>query len=481
MARQVLIVHGWSDQSDSFHALARFLGRNGYQARSLWLGDYESMVDDVRVQDVANRMAAVIDQRIAGGDLDPAFDMIVHSTGGLVARAWLTTRYRGAADKCPVKRLVMLAPANYGSKLAAVGKSMLGRLIKGAQHGFHTGTSMLNDLELASPFQWELAQRDVLVAPGGDAARYYGSDRVWPFVIVGSRGYTGFLRQIANENGSDGTVRVCAANLNARGVTIDFGEPDPQKMMRLWEPRLECPAPLAVVPTRTHGSIVDPDREESDNQEDIAETGDEKQQLGRLILEALGCANFGDYRAIGESWDKVCETTAARSMPAPDEPDAEADPQAEGYHQYMQVNAYVVDDHGKPVPDYFLDFFSNRDKFDDAANVYLHANVLEDVKKNSQNEALRNLYFDRTDLVYGYYQRFPAGAEPVLYMSISAAPPGDYVKYFDPRDASAGGMVAVHLDGDRARRWLRHNSTHFVQIIIPRRPVDGVFRLKRFS
>jgi len=98
----------------------------------------------------------------------------------------------------------------------------------------------------------------------------------------------------------------------------------------------------------------------------------------------------------------------------------------------MQVNAYVVDDHGKPVPDYFLEFFSNPEEAQDPANVYLHANVIEDVKKNSQNEALRNLYFDRTDLVEGYYPRFSAGANPVLYMSISAAAPGAKIHYFDP-------------------------------------------------
>ena len=133
MARQVLIVHGWSDTSDSFHALARFLGEHGFDARTLWLGDYISMEDDVRVQDVAIRMAEVIDERIARGDLQPGFDMIVHSTGGLVARAWLTSRYHSEAERCPVKRLLMLAPANYGSKLAAVGKSMLGVTIQCAQ------------------------------------------------------------------------------------------------------------------------------------------------------------------------------------------------------------------------------------------------------------------------------------------------------------------------------------------------------------
>ena len=475
MARQVLIVHGWSDKSDSFHALARFLGAHGFEARTLWLGDYVSMEDDVRVQDVAIRMAEVIDQRIASGDLQSNFDMIVHSTGGLVARAWLTTRYRGEAERCPVKRLVMLAPANYGSKLAAVGKSMLGRLVKGFRHGFHTGTSMLNDLELSSPFQWELAQRDVLVAPGGDAARYYGEDRVWPFVIVGTRGYTGLLRQIANENGGDGTVRACAANLNARGVTIDFRETAPEKMMRPWDTRLQCDAPLAVLPTRTHGSIIDPDRSDSDNREDIVESDEEKRQLGRLILEALGCASFDAYRGIRERWEDLSRQTAERHLADP------SNPQSECFHQYMQVNAYVVDDHGKPVPDYFLEFFSNPEGAHDRANVYLHANVIEDVKKNSQNEALRNLYLDRTDLVEGYYKRFPEGAKPVLYMSISAAAPGAKVHYFDPDDPSAAGMVPVHLEGDKTKRWLRHNSTHFVQIVIPRRPVEDVFQLNRFK
>jgi hypothetical protein len=42
-------------------------------------------------------------------------------------------------------------------------------------------------------------------------------------------------------------------------------------------------------------------------------------------------------------------------------------------------------------------------------------------------------------------------------------------------------MVPIHLEGDLTRRWLRRNSTHFVQIVIPRRPVADVFRLTRFA
>ncbi|MDP2133570.1 MAG: hypothetical protein Q8J99_08180 [Sulfuritalea sp.] len=474
MARQVLIVHGWSDTSDSFLPLARFLAGHGFEAKTLWLGDYISMEDDIRVQDVAIRMAEVIDQRIAAGELDSSFDVIVHSTGGLVVRAWMTTRYKSDIARCPMQRLLMLAPANYGSKLAAIGKSMLGRLVKGFRHGFHTGTSMLNDLELASPFQWELAQRDVLVAPGGDTGRYYGDGAVLPFVIVGTRGYTGMLRQIANENGSDGTVRVCAANLNARGVTIDFRESDPERMMQVWPSRLEHDIPLAVLPTRTHGSIVDPERVDPDNQDDMVETDAERQTLGALILEALGCKDYAGYRAIQQRWDELTEATAQRRFDQGDNPHAEA------YHQYLQLNAYVVDDHGKPVPDYFLEFFSNPARGDDQSNVYLHSNVLEDVKKNSQSEALRNLYFDRTDLVDGYYTRFSKADKPVLYMSIDATAPGANVHYFDPADPRAAGMVPIHLEGDRTRRWLRRNTTHFVQIVLPRRPAADVFRLTRF-
>ena len=53
----------------------------------IWLGDYKSLDDDVRIEDVGKRMEAVLRQLIDEGPLVPPFDLIVHSTGGLVARA----------------------------------------------------------------------------------------------------------------------------------------------------------------------------------------------------------------------------------------------------------------------------------------------------------------------------------------------------------------------------------------------------------
>jgi len=475
MARQVLILHGWSDSSRSFRSLAAFLSANNYQPKTLWLGDYISKDDDVRVEDVGKRMAEVIDVMIANSELDSSFDMIVHSTGSLVAREWLTTRYGAEPERCPMKRLIMLAPANYGSKLAATGKSFLGRVVKGYDNWFHTGKSMLDDLELSSPYQWELARRDVLVSAGGDTTKFYGADRVWPFVIVGTHPYASALRQIVNENGSDGTVRVCAANLNARGVTLDFRETAEDKMVQTWGTRLDSDVPLAVLPTRTHGSIVDPERVDRDNREDIAETAEEKALLGKLILEALACADFNAYQAILAAWEQISEATAERRKAPP------AGSKAEYFHQYMQMNAQVVDDYRRPVTDYFLEFFSGTTKAYDEANVYLHREVIEDVKVNSVNAALRNLFFDNTDLREGYYRQLPKGADPVVYLSLSAASPGKNINYFEREKIGAKQEIPVHLEGDRTKRWLRRNTTHFVQIIIPRIPNPGVFKLTNYA
>ena len=87
-------------------------GEERLETSTLWLGDYISLEDDVRVQDLAVRMAEGIDQRIKSGDLQASFEVIVSGTGGLVARTWRTTRHRGDAGRSPVQRLVMLAPAN---------------------------------------------------------------------------------------------------------------------------------------------------------------------------------------------------------------------------------------------------------------------------------------------------------------------------------------------------------------------------------
>lgn len=475
--RHVLIVHGWSDTSKSFSPLVAFLKNAGFNAVGLWLGDYISLDDDVKIEDVAKRMEALVQEKLSQGEIKAPFDMVVHSTGGLVARQWLSTYYLDDLSKCPMKRLVMLAPANFGSKLASMGQSMLGRVLKGWDNWFHTGKEMLSSLELASPFQWNLVQRDLLVADGAsDNRAVYGENGVWPFVLVGTHPYPSALRQIVNENGADGTVRAAAANLNTRGVTIDFARDEANPEVRFWKNRSELNIPFAVLPDRTHASIIEPDGP------DVKTSGATQQQLGAMILSALNCDSFAAYQQIAVDWHQFSENTA--NLASDDATRAALfnndKHKPEFFHQYIQVNVQVVDDHGADVTDYMLEFTGPDYKKNDDPAVYFHREVLQDVHNNANNAAYRCFFVDRTDLLNEFYNRIGKNVEKILTMSISAKAPGDNVGYFTNMKHGAVGEMVIHtLDDTTQARWLQRNTTQFVRIVIPRNPSDNVFKLKR--
>ena len=64
------------------------------------------------------------------------------------------------------------------------------------------------------------------------------------------------MRKIVDENGSDGTVRVSAANLNARGVTIVFGCGEGDALMTPWQTRLSCDMLAKSSPEQIAGYAV---------------------------------------------------------------------------------------------------------------------------------------------------------------------------------------------------------------------------------
>ena len=63
-----------------------------------------------------------------GPKVNEGFACITHSTGGPVVRLWMKLYHEKNLSACPMKHLVMLAPANHGSTLAQLGKGVLGRL-----------------------------------------------------------------------------------------------------------------------------------------------------------------------------------------------------------------------------------------------------------------------------------------------------------------------------------------------------------------
>ena len=474
---QVVILHGWSDTSDSFASLAKFLEARSFRILDLFLADYISMDDDVSIEDAAKAMQAAVQAKIAATELKPPFDLIVHSTGGLVARTWLSAYCAGMnSGQMPVQRLVMIAPANFGSKLADVGQTILGRVVKGWDHGFHTGKLMLDSLALGSPFHWDLASRDLFASDAGDAAPVYGGELVWPFVIVGSMPYQHGLRQMVNESGSDGTVRVAAANLNAYGATLDFTRDQAPTVMRMtggaasvdaaqgalipWKRNYDeaMAFPLAVMAHRDHASITDPTILGD------GETVEQQAQFRNCMLDALGCISYARYQELQQAWRRLSDAVQ-------DPASADAD-----HHMHLQINVRVVDEHGKPVTDYMIEFLApNYAQNTDLTGLF-HDKVIKDVHKNGQDASVRTIYIDRQRLFELFYVQIPAGQPKELRLSISATSPGDNVKYF--ADAFGGkGEFVVHSQ-DQADRWLQRNATHFLKIVIPRIPSEDVFRLK---
>jgi hypothetical protein len=273
MSRPLLLIHGYSADGLDFkplcNALVAELQASGIEPIDFNIGNYVSLNNEITIKDIAEGLDRAF-------RLHPAlngateFDAIVHSTGMLVIRSWLTN-YGAAVGSNErlkqLKHLIGVAPATWGSPQASMGRTWLGALVKGSHTPgpdfLNAGDKILDGLELGSRFTWKLSQVD-LVGP----VPYYGNDAQtpWVCVFIGNQPYTG-LSSVANEPGTDGTVRWAGCGLNTRKITIDLtrtpigedGKPSSRTKITPWAAgRLDIP-PIAV-DGRDHGTLIsDPD------------------------------------------------------------------------------------------------------------------------------------------------------------------------------------------------------------------------------
>jgi hypothetical protein len=211
---RLIFVHGWSVSNTNTYgelpaALSAVASSYNLDLRiqHLYLGKYVSFHDEVTVDDIARGFNRAL-QELQGNDgAIQEFSCITHSTGGPVVRQWVD-RYYGARKKleaCPLKHLVMLAPANHGSALAVLGKQRVGR-IKAFFSGVEPGQRVLDWLSLGSEGQWKLNHSFLSY----DCAR----KGLYPFVLTGQgidNKFYDFLNSYLVEPGSDGVVRVAGA------------------------------------------------------------------------------------------------------------------------------------------------------------------------------------------------------------------------------------------------------------------------------
>ncbi len=217
----LVFVHGWSVTSTSTYGqLPQQLQQQAAAAgltltlTDIWLSEYVSFDDAVTMADLVRAFDhALRDLHL----LDASFACITHSTGGPVVREWLRAQRDKPATHSTIKlsHLVMLAPANYGSALAQLGKGMLGRL-KSWFAGVDPGQRILDWLELGSAESLSLNLDHI---HSGDPV-VHGQ---FQFVLVGDRpdrSLYDHLNSYTGEDGSDGVVRLAAANLNAHHAVL---------------------------------------------------------------------------------------------------------------------------------------------------------------------------------------------------------------------------------------------------------------------
>lgn len=447
--KPLIILHGWSDTSISFRPLAAWLQGQGFKVVDVWLGDYISMHDKVTLEDLGFAFQRAL---AASGIAQKrySFDLVIHSTGALVAREYLRqvcTAADGSRDaqRTPIRHLAMLAPANFGSPLAGLGKSVIGRILKGwrwddLKHMGESGQRVLEALELASPYSWRLALDDLF----DPAFPVLSPKNTLTTVLVGSASYGG-IREIAHEPGSDGTVRVATANLNAHYLAVDLA--DPSKPIVTARPRTAGDIAFAVF-DRNHGTITQPP------------TGHlpQEQAWSDLLLQALGVTAAGYPGHVAACAQQTASLYAAREAGDPN------------FHRYMHVVFRVRDQYGAPVPDYVVDFFQRVDRTDRAYRA-IHGEILEKITTDRLDPSYRSFFFDVTDLE-AFLAKNPASQ---IEMSVGAAPLSDDISYRNPNSKDEGVPVFSGTN-----RWLLHaNEPVLVDVTLYRDPAEKVFRLRQ--
>lgn len=329
-----LIIHGWSDCSGSFVEMKKRLKENGIgTVDTILYADYESREDNITFNDVVDGLQSrLIEKELINPDGTKKVDLniVIHSTGGLVVRHWLWRYYSDRIEDCPVKRIVMLAPANFGSPLAHRGKSFLGRLVKGrwkVGDFLEVGRRLLDGLELGSPYQWQLAHRDLF----SREVSYFNKDQVQLTILTGIEDYSG-IRGWVNKPGTDGTIVIAGSSIDSIKLKLDFSNPNtPCEWTQTNTAHDFC---FGVLANLDHGTIV-------------SEFEKERGRIIDLTTEALKIETPEQFTAYQTKLENITNITYR----------AYAGRSNNRYSRYQQFVIHAIDDHGAAVDDFTIEFY----------------------------------------------------------------------------------------------------------------------------
>lgn len=453
MATKLLILHGYSDGATSFTGLRDFFEANGYARDNVYLLNYASMDDQSQFSDFADKLDEDFEKKFAGERIDIA----CHSTGALVVRLWLDLHYarqRAAGrtkPRSPVEHLLMFAPANFGSDLAEMGQSFLGKFRstffnsnRKSGDFLESGKYVLQGLEPASPFQWELSTRDL--HGEGFFNPELGEENVcYPFVFAAGKGYGGLEARLIKDRkkpGTDGTVRICGTSLNTRKCVVDFCN---REVNPVWlDERKFDNIAFTIFGEFNHGSIVE-------------HSAEFEKGPGKWALKALAVNSVRSYARFA----------------------AECDEFTRGHYDgdpYQQFFFNVRDDVGLPVRDFYIDFYAQLADGSVHEKLTLEFDRAFEVEfyRHSAEPACRALLLNLARL-REYFKKLKA-AKARLVFDVFAISPIKQVKYLP-------AFAIVFDDAGTADEpsFLYENTTTLVQIVLNRVASDQILHLVNFD
>jgi len=219
----ILLIHGYSAESpqtdhDSIKKIYGSLAddlKASYPVVDVDLSRYVSLNDSVSIFDIARALDRVLNQEYPEL-LRSGFNPIIHSTGALVIRNWIKLF---SPKPSPIRNLIHLAGANFGSGWAIIGEGQVARWGRYVfEHGAQRGAKVLQALELGSSQTLDVHLH--FIEHGNRMLEDY---LVQEYIIVGTQADPEWFTipiRYAKEDGSDGTVRVAGSNLNFNYLSI---------------------------------------------------------------------------------------------------------------------------------------------------------------------------------------------------------------------------------------------------------------------
>ncbi len=447
----IVFVHGWSvTNTDTYGGLPIALMKNAppgteIKVEHLYLGKYVSFSDEVNVDDIARGMQHAVNVEIVPKlKTGERFACITHSTGGPVVRKWIDLFFKGRLNECPLRHLVMLAPANHGSALAQLGKGRLSRM-KFFFEGVQPGTGVLEWLELGSDQSWAL----------NASWLDYGclNADLYVFVLTGQsidRKFYDNLNSYTGEAGSDGVVRAAAANMNyglIRLLQQDGGfklekEKQPEKLA------------FGILPGRSHSG------EEIGIMRSVKPDDNGSHPTVQWILQCLSVNNATSYRKLIKELTNLTDKTQR---------DERVTKTKELFlferefitNRYCMLVFRIEDDRGNELIDYDVVFTAGPD-YDEN---HLPPGFFVDRQRNQLNPGKLTYYIDY-DAMAEWLNKPELGGK--FGFKVTARPSSGYSFY----------TVAEHRGTfANLKRFFEPNQTLMVEVQLKRHVMDGVFRL----